>query len=321
MNQIDFVIAWVDGNDEKWKAEKKQILNPQHEERFRDWDFLRFLFRGIEQYAPWVHHIYLVTDAQCPAWLNTAHDKVTVVDHRDFIPGEYLPTFNSHTIELNIHRIPGLSDQFVYFNDDLLIMNSCKPEDFFRDGIPVDEAVLNGINGTDEQFAQIQFHNISLLNRYYSHKAVLQNISKWLYPFYGFRMVRTLLLLPFKRLQGIYNPHGPLPLLKSTCNLLWERDGGVLDETCRCRERSGDNVSAYVFRYEQLLSGNFVPSKSHNRYLEVAQPVSVIAKAAVHAKTVCINDVSMSDKAFIQKKKSVCRYLQHKFPKKSGFEK
>ena len=70
-----------------------------------------------------------------PSWLNVANEKIVVVKHEDFIPKEYLPTFNSHTIELNLHRIKGLSEYFIYFNDDTFILDKLQEKDFFKNGL------------------------------------------------------------------------------------------------------------------------------------------------------------------------------------------
>ena len=122
MNEIDFVLPWVDGSDTDWIRERNHYLGIKEENvetsRFRDWENLQYWFRGVEKFAPWVRRIYFVTWGHVPKWLNTAHPKLTVVRHEDYIPAEYLPTFSSHPIELNLHRIKGLSDRFVYFNDE-----------------------------------------------------------------------------------------------------------------------------------------------------------------------------------------------------------
>lgn len=151
--QIDFVIAWVDGGDPAWQRErdrygkmgektaveetgereKSGVACDTRDVRYRDWDCLRFWFRSVEQNAPWVHKIYFVTWGHVPKWLNGNHPKLEIVRHEDYIPGEFLPTFNSHTIELNFHRIPGLSEQFVYFNDDMFLLQQVSPGQFFRD--------------------------------------------------------------------------------------------------------------------------------------------------------------------------------------------
>lgn len=336
-NCIDFVITWVDGSDEKWIQRKRDVDSllkmPEQAEHFRDWGFLPYVLKSIELYAPWVHHIFIVTDRQVPSFLDrngtvesndlqceninsdasTIWDKITIMDHMDFIPKEYLPTFNSHTIELNFHRIPGLSEQFVYFNDDTLLTNPCEPEDFFEDGKPVDSAILNGINGKDNLFAGIQFHNMALMNVHYSIQDVRRHLSKWLHPAYGMQNIRTILLLPFQRLQGIHNPHGPMPLLKSTYEKLWKRDKEVLHKTCLCKTRQEDNVSVYVMRYEQLLSGNFIPAKVKNRYLEVNDEPQKIAKALRTSKSACINDVPMGETEFLETRKRILKILQKKY--------
>ena len=102
---IDFVIPWVDGSDLEWRKNKNKYSGKIDEPvditdaRYRDWDILKYWFRGVEKYAPWVHKIYFVTCGQKPDWLNENHDKLVLVNHEDYIPHEYLPTFSSHTIE------------------------------------------------------------------------------------------------------------------------------------------------------------------------------------------------------------------------------
>ena len=126
---IDFVIPWVDGSDLEWRKSKNKYSGKIDEPvditdaRYRDWDILKYWFRGVEKYAPWVHKIYFVTCGQKPDWLNENHDKLVLVNHEDYIPHEYLPTFSANPIELNFHRIKNLSEHFVYFNDDTFIIN------------------------------------------------------------------------------------------------------------------------------------------------------------------------------------------------------
>ena len=113
-------------------------------ERYRDWEILKYLKKRmiekgvLQQYAPWVNNVYFVTCGHLPAWLNTECPKLQIVSHKDFIPEKYLPTFNSHSIEWNFHRIKNLSEHFVYFNDDMFLLKSIAAEDFFRNGRPVD---------------------------------------------------------------------------------------------------------------------------------------------------------------------------------------
>ena len=100
--------------------------------RFQDNDELRFSLRSLEKYAPWIRHIYIVTNGQRPHWLNLSHPKVSLITHEQiFANKSHLPTFSSPSIETNIHRIPGLSRRFLYFNDDLLLGSPVWPDDFF----------------------------------------------------------------------------------------------------------------------------------------------------------------------------------------------
>ena len=137
--KIDFVVLWVDGNDPEFIREKnkytpyiEQIDNDEDNlHRYRDYGTFNYWFRMVERHAPWVNNIYLITNGQRPKWLNVNHPKLKWVRHEEFIPEEYLPTFNSSAIEMNIHRIDGLSENFVLFNDDMYLIQDVKYSDFF----------------------------------------------------------------------------------------------------------------------------------------------------------------------------------------------
>ena len=140
---IDVVYTWVDGDDEAWlrdKARAAGVADPAlfteraHDaSRFADHDELRFSLRGLEQFAPWVRHVWIVTAGQHPPWLRRDHPWVSVVPHADLWPdGRGLPTFNSHAIETCLHRIPGLAEHFVYLNDDMMIARPVAPDAFFH---------------------------------------------------------------------------------------------------------------------------------------------------------------------------------------------
>ena len=140
---IDVVYTWVDGTDPVWLARKREALEADVGERMTEdaaadlrfvaHDELRHSLRSLERYAPWVRHIYLVTDRQRPAWLREDHPRLTVIDHTDIAPaGTQLPSFNSQSIEANLHRIEGLSEHFLYFNDDVFLSSYVGPELFFN---------------------------------------------------------------------------------------------------------------------------------------------------------------------------------------------
>lgn len=140
---IDAVYTWVDGEDPAWLARMRQARaadtgRPHHptalaESRFASRDELRYSLRSLERYAGWVRHVYLVTDGQVPDWLRADHPRLTVVDHSEIFadPGA-LPVFNSHAIESQLHHIPGLSQRYLYLNDDVFFGRPVAPELFFE---------------------------------------------------------------------------------------------------------------------------------------------------------------------------------------------
>ncbi|XP_078049981.1 N-acetylglucosamine-1-phosphate transferase subunits alpha and beta [Augochlora pura] len=132
---IDVVYTWVNGSDPTFLRSLKEhvpILDVNTAaSRFSDKDELRYSLRSLEMYAPWVRHVYIVTNGQIPSWLDMDNPRVTLVTHEDiFLNKSDLPTFSSPAIESHIHRIPGISDKFLYFNDDVMLGAEVWPEDF-----------------------------------------------------------------------------------------------------------------------------------------------------------------------------------------------
>ena len=107
MEKIDFIITWVDSSDQKWIEEKNkyEITNDlkkvdARNNRYRDMNCLKYWFRGVEKYAPWVNKIFFVTYGHYPEWLNIDNKKIKIIKHSEFIPEKFLPTFNSNAIGL-----------------------------------------------------------------------------------------------------------------------------------------------------------------------------------------------------------------------------
>lgn len=145
---VDLVYTWVDGNDPAWNEKRNRYMPerpttgsiPNHisDARWRDNNELVYSLRSVERYAPWVNRIYIVTDGQSPKWLNTKHPKIRIIDHSEILPADALPVFSSHAIESCIYRIPGLSEHFVYGNDDTFFGAPTTRDDFFSaDGKPI----------------------------------------------------------------------------------------------------------------------------------------------------------------------------------------
>lgn len=142
IDPIDVVYTWVDDDDPDWQKRKADAhgeldLKSINEtainaSRFNNREELRYSLRSLEMYADWVNHIYIVTDRQVPEWLNVDNPKITVVDHSEiFADTSALPVFNSHAIESQLHHIPGLSDKYVYMNDDIVFLRPTNPSLFF----------------------------------------------------------------------------------------------------------------------------------------------------------------------------------------------
>lgn len=275
-NEIDFVVPWVDGSDPEWQRRKAMVTGTVYSDdsmqRYREWDLLRYWFRGVEKFAPWVHRVWFICDQEPPKWLNRAHSKLTIVRHEDYIPDDYRPAFSSHPIELNMHRIKGLAEQFVYFNDDMYLIAPVDEQFFFKDGLPRDSALLNPIPTTDllesgrnGKIFTIDLNNINYLNCDYDFRTCTRkHLRKWLHPCYGKNVLRNLMLLTWPRFVGIIEDHLPQAFLKSSFDAAWEQDYDILDRTSRRHIRNEHDVNQWLIRQRQLAEGKFIPRKPHN---------------------------------------------------------
>ncbi|PMR71858.1 Stealth CR1 domain-containing protein [Halomonas heilongjiangensis] len=128
--KIDVVFTWVDGSDPEWIKKKDNALREAgrlsekaiDKSRWDNKDELKYALRSIHKNMRWVNNIYIVTDSQKPSWLDETHPRIFMVPHADIFPdNEVLPVFNSRAIEACLHKIHGLSDIFIYFNDDMFV--------------------------------------------------------------------------------------------------------------------------------------------------------------------------------------------------------
>ena len=338
---IDFVVLWVDGSDPAWRSKKNSYL--QHignknvdgsEKRYRDFGLLRYWFRAVESFTPWVNNIYLVTDGQLPEWININAARLRLISHDQFIPGEYLPTFSANPIELNMHRIEGLSERFVYFNDDMYILKPLDSGHFFRNGMPVMSPKVSLTvpkNGVD-QHAHMLLNNIMHINKdFKARQSILNHFSKWFNPFIlgmkvSFENIFPLILNYF---PGIALPHLPAPFLLSTIKTVWEYENEDLYKTTQNRFRSDSDLTQYLFSEWQLASGLFECEKREKlgRYYEIKDDslmVDDIVEAITKQKhsIICINDVieDLSDEDYNQVSKQIKDAFEKILPYKSAFE-
>lgn len=301
---IDFVILWVDGSDPEWQAEKSKYQEKAETEnnsvnRYRDWGLLPYWFRSVEQFAPWVRKIHFVTWGHIPSFLNLDAPKLHVVRHDEFIPKEYLPTFSSHAIEMNIHRIPDLSEHFVYFNDDMFMLHPFQPEDFFRNNLPCTYGgevpiELVGNIGTWQHAA---VNDLGIVNCHFPKKeSVAKYAKKYINKRYRWKdNLRTLMLEKFHPdyFTGFKNLHAPAAYQKSSFQEVWDAEPEKLRATCCDRFRTSDNVNQWVVLWWQIASGKFCPAVIDNLVSAVTnETVNEMCQTIVEQKHdyICIND-------------------------------
>lgn len=329
MDKIDFVLTWVDGSDPTWQAEraKYDTSSPSGNQavHYRDWGTLKYWFRSVEKYASWVNRIHFVTCGQTPEWMNIDHPKLNLVNHSDYMPVKYLPTFSANPIELNFHRINGLSEQFVYFNDDTFISAPVEEKDFFKDGLPCDSAAFSALipSVKGEVITHILFNDLLLINANFSKRSSLRgNYRKWFSLKYGKDVIKNLYYLPIGKFTGFVNPHLPNAFLKSTYEEVWQSEGEYLDKICQNRFRSNNDVNQYLMRYWQLAKGRFAPrSPKIGCCYTVGEDNQRIEDELKRGqmKLICINDNSKMDD-IEEQEKWLCNLFETIFPEKSQFE-
>ena len=291
---MDIVITYVNGLDPLWQKDYEQYTNiPILEKRFRDWNTLRYLFRGIETNMPFIRKVFLVVskDSQVPTWIN--RNKVEIVLHKDIIPAEYLPTFNSNTIEMHLHRIKELDEQFLYFNDDMFPIAPCEPTDFFRDGQIV-------IKFSKHFLALDMFKSICKNSNNLARKAL------GLKPSYI-----------FLRPQHICSP-----MLKSQCKEVYQKVQSEIIASLT-RTRTAENYTQYLFLDYIYLKGMAINEKISKKHFSTAiASAETIKNFILHPKRklMCVNDVRLSEKRYQKLHTTILDAFEKRFPKKCIFE-
>lgn len=330
-NKIDFVIPWVDSEDPKWQElYRKEFPDSEVDKnRFTDTGLLKYWFRAVEEYAPWVNKIHFITQGHLPDFLNIDHPKINIVKHEDYIPEKYLPTFSSHTIELNLHRIEGISEQFVYFNDDTYLNNPVEPTFFFKNGLPRDTAILRPIVSPNYwHISEVHQNNNGIINQNFKFKKTFRkNISKWLSIEYGIFNFSNLLFSLFNHVVGFQQDHMPSAFLKSTFLEVWEKEFNLLDKTSSNKLRNiKTDVNQWLFKQWQVMNGYFNPKSSKNGKLFTVHTVDDILEVEEtlnnqKLKYICINDHIVDQKNYNVVQKELDLQFSKKLPNESSFEK
>lgn len=292
---MDIVITFVDGLDPVWQKDYEHYTDqPVLEKRFRDWGTLRYLFRGIEINMPFIRKVHLVVshESQVPEWIDS--DEVHIVCHEDIIPAKFLPTFNSTTIEMFLHRIYDLDEEFLYFNDDMYPMDSCRPIDFFRDG--------KGVIGMEWHWWASNMYKEQCRNSYFLACHALGLRTK----------------LGFARPQHICSP-----MLRSDCEKIY----GLVEheiESSITRVRSIKNLNQYLFLDYMYLQGKIINERLSKKHFSLG----VVSPRRLNSfiinptrKLVCINDVQLSENRYEELRCCLISAFETRFPNKSRFEK
>ena len=308
---IDVVYTWVDGSDPAWREARAQTMAAQQETfhpgasaeaRFHSRDELRYSLRSLAMYAPWVRRIFIVTSGQVPSWLALDDPRVELVPHAAiFDDPAHLPTFNSNAIISRLHHIPGLSEHYIYFNDDVFLGRRVEPGDFFTpSGLALVSPSQNhrpfGAAGPDEP---------THLNLTHTIRALLE---------------RELGITPARAIW-----HTPHPQLRSVQLELEERFATEYATTWSHRFRHhADIVADQLHHYYAQIIGRAVPGRLSYEYIGLDDDANrgrldQLGRARSH-QVFCLNDAPLTGKTAIPDD-YIQRWMQRYFPIPSPFEK
>ena len=263
---IDYVVPMVFPDDERWQNGFARVNRHFHKDhvRFRSWGTERLLIKLVKKNLPFLRDIIilLARESQKQPWMD--EENVRVVYHEDFIPSRFLPTFNSRAIEMFLHRIPIVSDRFLYGNDDMFPVSPLMETDFFRGETPCIHMVEKPYPTNPNLF----------------HKACL-NGQNFVASFFGKHYDSVLLK----------NGHSIAPIPKKTCEKLWEIGGRNIENSIT-PFREIKNYNQYIYAWWHFFSGDYVDKELPHKYLSVKNTVAEIVNAinTKEAGVVCIND-------------------------------
>lgn len=291
---MDIVITYVNGLDPVWRKQYEEFTNtPIMDKRFRDWGTLKYLFRGIAKNMPFIRKVHLVVsgESQVPEWIN--REEVNIVLHKDIIPESLLPTFNCNPIEMHLHNIDDLDEEYLYFNDDIFPLKECKPTDFFREG--------RGVLGMS--------HHLFVFDMF---KQICRNSDSTARRALGMRTSRL-----FLRPQ-----HVCTPMLKSEVQGLYDKIGDEIVGSMTTT-RSAKNLNQYLYLDYMYLKGKIINERLSKKHFSVgvvsASKLRKFIERPTH-KLTCINDVQLSEERYEELRKALLESFEAALPSKSKYE-
>lgn len=297
---IDYIVTYVNGEDEQWRKlyEEQSILHGRkistNSVRYRDFGTLKYLFRGIAENMPWIRNLYLIvqSESQIPDWVN--RDTVHVVFHDQIIDYRNLPTYNSNVIELYMHRIPGLSEYFLYGNDDMFTLNPTTPEDWF--------------DGNGNPKIKIKTWPFAMRHKMYRH--MLKATENLCCDMCGKKHVEN---------KVIHADHNINPMRKSIWEQAWQMNEKRLFESCSTF-REAKNITQELSNFYSYLSGKYTLHNRNNKYIEFRRSFDEIHKMITRSDyhCICINDSGCED--FKKAKTILLKSFNQKYQNPSKYE-
>jgi hypothetical protein len=270
---MDLVLPYVNAADREWQQSilrtTKTAVGNSSSVRFRSWGTLRYLFRSVAQYMPFIDRIVLIvaSKSQVPVWIN--YENVRIVYHDEFIPKKFLPTFNSCTIESFLYNIEGLSYRFIYANDDMFAINMCSIDDFFTEDVPHIKYVI---------------HDKYTLNNTFRCQCRS-----------GMDLIMPKLDVPEYEQGYIIRPyHITSPMTTECLSAVKHLCSNDIENTIS-RLREPKNVNQYIYSYYQYFTHNYIDKIVNYKYHELSDPNMPAIEKTVKSseyKLVCLNDSS-----------------------------
>ncbi len=301
---IDMVFSWVDGSSTEFQRERAKRMKAyvvgegdESEARFRQIDELKYALRSVYLFAPWVRRIFIATDSPAPEWL-ADHPRVTLMRSEDFFPDtSVLPTHNSHAVESQLHRIPGLAEHFLYSNDDMFFGRPVGPELFFSPG---------GITKFVEASTRIG------LGENDPSRSGFENAA---------RVNRALLLDRFGKVTTRHLEHTAAPLRKSVMEDLEREFPEDFARTAASQFRSATDISVTnsLYHYYALMTGRAVAqTQVRSLYVETTLRVALRQMDKLRKRRdqdmFCLNDGSFPEISDEVRRTAVTEFLERYFP-------
>ena len=285
---IDYVVPMVFHRDESWRENFRKVGREYDEDdlgdfvRYRSWDTEELLIQLVRKNMPWLRRIYilLAQKSQVQEWMRVAMasqqtgPEVRVVFHREFMPEWALPTFNSRAMEMFLHRVPGISEYFLYGNDDMFPIRALAVADFFR---PAKNGggLLPCIHMTEKVFPEVpnNFQAAAMCG--------LNFVAKRFGKKY--------------RTTWLKNGHSIAPIVKKTCELLWMQGGQEIAASVSAF-RLPHNFNQYIYSWWQYFAGEYVDEVPARRYVNAKKGLDEVEAVMRDgtAKIVCVNDNEMA---------------------------